>query len=57
LSGAEDLPPVPGYEFGRYIVNSYLKNAPDVPVREWSLLSAEEIFGASDYTGRRSMAE
>ena len=57
LSGAEDLPPVPGYEFGRYIVNSYLENAPDVPIPEWSLLSAEEIFVISGYAGSRTSAK
>ena len=57
MSGAEDLPPVPGYEFGRYIVNQFLENAPEITVDRWSLMPAEDIFRVSGYAGNRNVEE
>lgn len=49
--GADDLPPIPGYTFGRYIAYKFLENAPATTVQEWSRLPADEIFEVSGYDG------
>lgn len=49
--GADDLPPIPGYTFGRYIAYKFLENAPATPVKEWTHLPADQIFEVSGYQG------
>ena len=52
MAGEEDLPPIPGYEFGRKIANAFLENAPDTGIEEWTLMPATEIYEVSQYPAK-----
>ncbi|MEH7223624.1 DUF2268 domain-containing putative Zn-dependent protease, partial [Bacillus sp. JJ1566] len=43
------IPHWTNYKIGYQIVNSFLEKNPTTPVRDWTLLSAEEIFSNSKY--------
>ncbi|WP_449536309.1 DUF2268 domain-containing protein [Ferdinandcohnia sp. Marseille-Q9671] len=43
------IPRWTNYKFGYQIVNSFLEKNPTTPVRDWTLLSAEEILSNSKY--------
>lgn len=43
------LPPNAGYGLGYRIMSAFVENNPDISIQEWTLMSGDEIFLASDY--------
>ncbi|MEM9953672.1 MAG: DUF2268 domain-containing putative Zn-dependent protease [Chloroflexota bacterium] len=45
----QDLPASAGYYLGFQILDAYLDNNPDVSIEEWTRLSGDQIYEASNY--------
>ena len=51
MAGEADLPPIPGYEFGRKIADAFFDKAPEISIEEWTLMPATQILGIGGYRG------